>query len=143
MLVPLRFSGPELRGGNRHRQRERGRVLGVKLQGAVDVLEVTAHPRHHHVPHAKLGGRVSRLKYPGGHLPVPPRSPPPASPGLASRPAPGRRSRTWAPRCCRPPRRLAAPPASGPPGTCGSAATLRTPSHGATVALSGEPGCTG
>src|SRR5262245_3289236 len=83
MLVPLRFSGPELLGGNLHRHRERGRVIGVKLQGAVDVLEVTAHPRHYHVPHAKLGSRVSRLKYPGGHLPVPPRSPAPASPGLA------------------------------------------------------------
>jgi hypothetical protein len=38
----------------------------------MDVLEVSSHPRHHHVSHAKLGSRMSGLKNPGEHsFPLP------------------------------------------------------------------------
>ena len=43
-------------------------VVPVELELPVDVLEETAHPRHHHVAGAELGLGVAGLEDPCGHL---------------------------------------------------------------------------
>jgi hypothetical protein len=44
------------------------RTFWIKLKRAVNVLEVSAHVRHHHVPCTILGSGVPRLESPFSHL---------------------------------------------------------------------------
>src|SRR5258708_21418776 len=51
-----------------HFNRRIVRVLWIKLQRAVNILEVSSDVGHHHVPGAKLRRRVPRLESPFDHL---------------------------------------------------------------------------
>ena len=61
------ISGPEPPRVDSHLGHRSLRVCGVELQRPLDILEVAAHPGHHHVAHAKFGSGVPRLEYPTGH----------------------------------------------------------------------------
>src|SRR5438132_613872 len=67
MLIALRLARPQTLGLDPRFQRRQHPRLRIELQAPVDILEVTAYPRDHHVPDGKLGCRVSRLKNPSGH----------------------------------------------------------------------------
>jgi hypothetical protein len=68
MVVAFLYAGPDVPGINLHLNRRVARVLWIKLQGAVNVLEVSADVGHHHVPGAKLRRRVPGLESPFSHL---------------------------------------------------------------------------
>src|SRR5947207_4312987 len=68
MVVTFLNSRPDSAGINLHFNRRSARVLRIKLQSAVNILEVSTDVGHHHVPSAKLRRRVPRLKSPFGHL---------------------------------------------------------------------------
>jgi hypothetical protein len=42
-------------------------IFRIKFDGARDILEVSTHPNHHHVPNRELGCGVSGLKSPFSH----------------------------------------------------------------------------
>ncbi len=58
--APVRFVGSL-------KERRRGGIPRIKFQRAVDVLEVSAYARDHHVPGAKLRCRVPGLESPFRH----------------------------------------------------------------------------
>jgi len=68
VLITLWLSGPEFLGIDDHLDGRVHWIRRIKLQRAVHVLEVTAHPRNHHVPDAKLSGSMSRLESPFRHF---------------------------------------------------------------------------
>src|SRR5262249_23639123 len=43
------------------------RIVRIEFEGALDLLEVPAHRRHHHVPHAESSRRMARLESPLAH----------------------------------------------------------------------------
>src|SRR6266496_4504962 len=67
MVVALLHSGPNVPGINLYLNRRSARVLRIKLQSAVNILEVSTDVGHHHVPGAKLSRSVPRLESPFGH----------------------------------------------------------------------------
>src|SRR2546422_7550088 len=71
MIVAFLHSGPNVPGINPHFDRRVARVLWIKLQRAVNILEVSTDVGHHHVPGAKLSRGVPRLESPFSHHPLP------------------------------------------------------------------------
>src|SRR5713101_8994692 len=67
MVVAFLHSGPNVPGINLYLNRRSARVLRIKLQSAVNILEVSTDVGHHHVPGAKLSCRVPRLETPFSH----------------------------------------------------------------------------
>src|SRR2546425_8361659 len=68
MVVAFLHSGPNFPSIDLDFNQRVARALGIKVQRAVNILEVSAGVGHHHVPSAKLRRRVSRLESPFGHL---------------------------------------------------------------------------
>src|SRR6266498_3923146 len=67
MVVAFLYAGPNVPRIDLYLDRRIARVLRIKLQRAVNILEVSADVGHHHVPGAKLHGRVTRLETPFSH----------------------------------------------------------------------------
>src|SRR5713101_807574 len=67
MVVAFLHSGPNVPGINLYLNRRVARALRIKLQRAMNILEVSSDVGHHHVPGAELSGGVSRLKTPFSH----------------------------------------------------------------------------
>src|SRR6266478_4063255 len=67
MVVAFLHSGPNVAGINLYLNRRSARVLRIKLQSAVNILEVSTDVGHHHVACAKLSCRVPRLETPFSH----------------------------------------------------------------------------
>src|SRR5437762_6344291 len=67
MVVAFLHSSPKVPGINLYLNRRSARVLRIKLQSAVNILEVSTDVGHHHVPGAKLSCSVPRLKTPFSH----------------------------------------------------------------------------
>src|SRR6266571_6434553 len=67
MVVALLYPGPNVPGINLYLNRRSARVLRIKLQSAVNILEVSTDVGHHHVACAKLSCRVPRLETPFSH----------------------------------------------------------------------------
>src|SRR2546427_6604432 len=67
MVVAFLHSGPNVPGINLHFNRRVARVLRIKLQRAVNILEVSTDVGHHHVACAKLRRRMPGLETPFCH----------------------------------------------------------------------------
>src|SRR5437879_430585 len=75
MIIAFLYSGPDVPGINLHLNRRVVRILRIKLQRAVNILEVSSDVGHHHVACAKLSRRVPRLETPFSHRSTPPSKP--------------------------------------------------------------------
>src|SRR5260370_38459005 len=67
MVVAFLHSSPNFPSIDLHFNRRVARILRIKNQRAVNILEVSADVSHHHVPGAKLRRRMTRLKTPLSH----------------------------------------------------------------------------
>src|SRR5437899_380744 len=67
MVVAFLQSSPNVPGINLHFNRRVARVLRIKIQRAVNILEVSTDVGHHHVSGAKLSCGVPRLETPFSH----------------------------------------------------------------------------
>src|SRR2546430_4705647 len=71
MVIAFLYSGPNVPSIDLHVNRRVARALRIKLQRAVNILEVSTDVSHHHVPGAKLSRGVPRLESPFSHHPLP------------------------------------------------------------------------
>jgi len=65
--IASRLARPELIGIDDRFHRAVAGIVKLKLHAAHDILEMPAHPRHHHMARSKLGRRVSCFKSPRRH----------------------------------------------------------------------------
>src|SRR5215471_12325254 len=65
--VAVRFTRPKRSGINCYLDRRGLRARRIKVERAMDILEMPADVRHHHVPRAKFCSSVTRLESPFRH----------------------------------------------------------------------------